>query len=290
MKSHLKLSLYSALAVIVIVLYGCSGGYERGAAEVALSDTTSVYGFNGNEAKLVKTAGIHLKVKHAEEATQQVAALARSYGGMLFSYQLSANDLNSTEVKLSDDSLLVITASSPQSSITARVPSQHLEQFMFDIASVGYFTGSAHLKIEDKSLVYLQHALMQANRENAVKNNTQQRKPLDAKGMLQVKDEAIEKEVSRRQIDGDANYSNVSLLLYQNPVIRKEKIANHNISDYQLPFFTRLAHSVGNGWQMCLSFLLTIINLWFVLLLIVTGVAAYRILHRKYRFLQTSKP
>jgi hypothetical protein len=58
----------------------------------------------------------------------------------------------------------------------------------------------------------------------------------------------------------------VSLSLFQNPLVRKEIIANYYTSAYSLPFGKKLAAAFSSGWEYFLNFLLFICHLWVFML------------------------
>lgn len=270
------------LIIISLLFYSCDQQADQEYAQTrALSDTVSISGLTGDEVKIVKTAGIHFKVKNVEEASRSVSALAQSMGGMIFSQHLESVEQQKKELKLSADSLLVITAATPQSNITARVPSENLEDFLYRVADLGYFTDHSRLDIDDKSLEYMANALKQKNR-NAVLSATKVLNTGNSKtNTIRIKDESIQQYIANRQIDADASYSTVSLSLYQNPVIRKEVIANYVMADYQLPFGKRLSNALTAGWQYFLSFVLVLADLWVFIFLAIVGYLTYRVFLKK---------
>jgi hypothetical protein len=245
-----------------------------------LSDTTSITGMTGNDVKLVKTAAINFKVKDVEDATRSVSALARKSGGMIFDQSLESVENERKELKLSIDSLLVITSTTPHSDITARVPSENLEAFLYSVADLGYYTANSRLSIDDKSLDYLDNVLKQKNRKEVlaspVKTTTGSRSQA-----LEIKDGITDRYIGNRMIDADVNFSVVNLSLFQNPVVRKEVIANYVMSDYQLSFGHRLGNALHDGWQYFLAFLIVLADIWVFILAGVLGYTGYRYFHKK---------
>ncbi|HVF97754.1 MAG TPA: DUF4349 domain-containing protein, partial [Flavisolibacter sp.] len=134
----------------------------------ALTDSTSVTGFTGDSVKLVKTAGIRFKVKKVEQSTRAVSALAQQLGGAVYNLDFQAAEGGRKELKISEDSLLVLSTTSPQAEITVRMPAQNLEAFLFGVSDIGYYTGSSQLKLDDRSLIYLANALKQKTRTDVL--------------------------------------------------------------------------------------------------------------------------
>lgn len=272
----------------LLFLFSCQNNGENRDSEnlSPLSDTTSVTGLTGDSVKLVKTAATHVKVKDVEQSTRAVSVLAQKLGGMLTLQNLEAVEQGKKELKLSSDSLLVITAVEPRADITARVPSHNLEAFLFSVADLGYFTTSTHLQVDDRSLSYLENTLKQENRTEVLAQPTA--KPKTPSATLQtiaVKDEAIEQNIANRAIDADVNYSTVNLNLYQNAIIRKETVANPYLDNYDLPFWKRLGNALENGWEYFLSFVVAVAHLWMFIGAGVLVVMAYRYWQQKRKLI-----
>jgi len=253
------------LTLFTVLLFGCQYNAPENSAMETLSDSASITGLTGDSVKLVKTASIHFKVKDVTQSTREVSSLAQQLGGMIFDQSLSAVEGDRNELKLSSDSLLVITTYTPQASITARIPSEQLETFLYRVADLGYYTASSNLHIDDRSLAYLENALRQQNRTTTLLQPVKR----DAASTLKtiaVKDEAIAQQIANRAIDANVRYSTVSLSLFQNPLVKKEVIANYVIADYQLPFNKRLSHAVSDGWQYFLGFVVAVAHFWMFIL------------------------
>ena len=254
---------FNPMAILLLLLHlGCQN-HEAKDSIVALTDSTSVAGLSGDSVKLVKTASINLKVKNVEQTIRQVSTQAQSLGGMIYHQYLQALEGGRRELKLSDDSLLIITAYTPHADITARIPSQSLEAFMYGMADLGYYTSNSKMDIEDKSLLHLENALKQKNRlESLSASKAPKSKTTATLQTIAIKDETIEQGISNQTINADVKYSMVTLSLFQNPMVRKEVIANYSLSDYTLPFSKRWEQSLRSGWEGFLRLVLVISQLW----------------------------
>ena len=266
-----------------LFIFSCNNSAIKQQEEVvALSDTTSVNGFSGDEVKLVKTAGLHCKVHDVEKSTRAVSAIAQQFGGMVFNLSMEYEETGRNELPLSADSLMIVTVATPQANMTIRMPSQNLEAFMYGVADIGYFTRSSTLNIDDRSLQYLENNLKQQSRTAVITGSSLRRdKSFTHTRAIQVKDDVIDKQLANKSIDAQVNYSTVSLTLYQNQVIRKEVVANYAVADYQLPFSQRLGNAISNGWQMFQSFLLVLAHLWMFVFITAGGYFYYRFLQHK---------
>ena len=266
-----------------LFIFSCNSSAIKQQEEVvALSDTTSVNGFSGDEVKLVKTAGLHCKVHDVEKSTRAVSAIAQQFDGMVFNLSMEYEETGRNELPLSADSLMIVTVATPQANMTIRMPSQNLEAFMYGVADIGYFTRSSTLNIDNRSLQYLENNLKQQSRTAVITGSSLRRdKSFTHTRAIQVKDDVIDKQLANKSIDAQVNYSTVSLTLYQNQVIRKEVVANYAVADYQLPFSQRLGNAISNGWQMFQSFLLVLAHLWMFVFITAGGYFYYRFLQHK---------
>lgn len=268
--------------LLLMIVTSCQNNGSDNEKAQALSDSTSVTGVTGDFVKLVKTARIAIKVNDVEKAAWGVSALAGQLGGKIFHQNLEAIEGERKELKLSNDSLLVVTAYTPHADLSVRVPSEQLEMFLHNMAEMGYYTQSSQLNIDDKSLDYLENALKQENRQQALLQSGRSNKAPGLMPSIHVKDAMIEQAITNRAIDADVAYSLVNISLFQNSLIRKEKIANYILSGYELPFHKRLLNAIGDGWEIFLGFLLFLAHFWVFLL--VAG-----ILWISYRYVQSRK-
>lgn len=232
------------------------------------ADTTSIYNLTGDSVKLIKKAGITVKVKNVQETARSVTKLTREFGGMITFQQIKSSEEKTKELKVSDDSVMVITAYSTQAEITARVPEAELGDFLFSVADLGYFVPDSELEVDDKSLDYLALQLKQQNRNRILSFGGKTK--MTAREQVLSTDEAIDQNMGSRQINADARYSTVRLNLFQNAMVRREVVADISLDAYQLPFGRRIQDAFASGWTGALSFLLLLAHLWVFLLLAVS--------------------
>jgi hypothetical protein len=206
-------------------------------------------------------------------------------GGMVFDFSLQSITDKQKELKISNDSLLVISASSPTADIIVRVPSGNLENFMYRVADLGYYTGSSHLHVDDKSLEFLQNSLKQRASNQVMHQMPSKKSIASAKTTQEIMEQSIARQIENRMINADVNYSLVSLKLFQNPVIRREVIANYVLSDYGLPLGQRFSNAISAGSGYFFDFLLAIVHLWMFLLAGILVYILYRYSQRKGKVL-----
>jgi hypothetical protein len=192
-----------------------------------------------------------------------------------------------SELKCSSDSLLIVSSFTPKADITVRVPSASLEEIIFQVTQVRYLTVASQIDVNDKSLSYLQNDLKQQNRNAVLSQASKKSERVSKVATIDLRN--IEEQIANRAIDADVKYSTVNVNIFQNPIIKKEIVANYVISDYQLPFSQRLVISISAGWYSFLAFVLAVVHLWMFLVLAILAYTLYKYLlkNRKLKTLNS---
>jgi hypothetical protein len=225
----------------VVVLAACKGHskYEL-ANNSATADTASISSSDTTEVeKLVKTADMSFKVKNVQKTGDNIAKLTTTLNGMVMHHHQNASIERSEDVRLTDDSLMRVSAFSTTAAMTVKVPSDRLEEFMNQVSGMGIYVTGRTMDIEDKSLDYLGARLKLKNRSEMVaQQKTGKIKIKRPEDVLWLKDDMVDGQISNKKIDNAVNFSTVSISFYQSNTIYKEVIANDDPSAYRLPFFT----------------------------------------------------
>jgi hypothetical protein len=260
----MKNKIFKLLLAGVVLLAACkgSGNYEtdRSSADsIAVKQTDSV----GNQPKIVKTAEMGFKVRNVQQSSEKVTALTAQFKGTIVHHQTTSAINNSHDVKISDDSVMRVSAMNTNCEIMAKVPSEKLDEYMNQVSRMGIYVTLRKMDLEDKTLDYLSSQLKVTGRREFL---NQQRKgkviiknPAD---VLLLKDDLIDQQISNRRIDDAVKYSTVSLSFYQSNTILKEIIANDDPSTYKMPFFNRAGLAFSNGWHIFKEFMLILVNAW----------------------------
>ena len=274
---------YLSCLVVLAYLILMSGCHNRNTESdsMELSDSTSIYGFSGSDAKLVKTASINFKVKNVDSSVRTVSLLAQQMGGMIFNLETDAPEIGRNELKVSPDSFMVYSNISPRADITARIPSDNLEEFIYAVSDIGYYTVKNNLHIDDKSLAYLENNLKNKNRKEVLSQPSSKIKHASMTKTIEIKDGITDNEIRNRSIDADVSYSSVQLSLFQNALVKKEMIANYDLSAYQLSFSQKFGNALSSGWQFFLNFMIAIAHLWVLLPLSALIFIIYKVVFRK---------
>ena len=255
----MRLLVIISTGIIAFSIMGCGRGSESDYSMA--SDSTSVSGLTGDSLKIVKTAGIQCKVRDVYQSAKLVSQLARDAGGVISHQDLTSIENDRTQLKISNDSLQVITAKTTSASIIARIPSAKLESFLYAVTDFATIINSSQLDINDMSLDYLANQMKQQNREKLLAS-VETKKIKDVTSIIDKKDEEVGQEIAKREIDAQARFSTVKLELIENPTIIKEVVANYSLADYTLPFTKKLGDGFTYGWSYFLSFLIALVHLW----------------------------
>ncbi len=258
----------------VLLLSACKGNYSSGEkvlsanADSASTSADTVAG----KPKLVKTAEMQFKVKNVLKASEAVTALTSQYDGMVMNNHLQTTVDNSEEVRLSNDSVMQISAFITTAEMTVKIPQQHLSEFMNQVSHMSIQVNMMKVDVEDRTIDYLSARMKTQNRTDMIAYR-QQAKVTDknADGILALKDDKADRQISNLKTDDEVKYSTLNLIFSQNAGINKQVAANTDLSAYNLSIPSRLWLAVSNGWLMVTEVIVLIANLWAFLLLAVLG-------------------
>jgi hypothetical protein len=266
-----------------LLLAACKnrGKYEAdsSAADSVKTDSTAML---TGSSKLVKTAGMGFKVKNVQQTTEKIAALTANYKGMVMHHRITSVPGSTHDVKVSDDSVMRVSAFYTTGEMTVKVPAEKLEAYLDNVGRLGIYINHSHMDIDDKSLDYLSSQLKLKNRSELVSSQKKGKIIIkDPSAVLNLKDDLVDEQIDNRKIDDAVKYSVVSLSYYQSNAIVKEMIANDNPSDYSIPFFSRLGLAFENGWYVFKEAVLLVVNVWAFVLAGIIVWWAIRVYKRK---------
>src|SRR5690606_226266 len=131
------------------------------------ADTISTSGLTGNALKQVKTAGMDFKVKDVYKAASDISTEARSIGGVVSKRKIESVTEQNKKLKISDDSVQVISSYIIKAAMIVRIPSEKLDSFLDSVSRTASFIQSQTLDINDKSLEYASLEAKKEQREKA---------------------------------------------------------------------------------------------------------------------------
>jgi hypothetical protein len=266
-----------ALAFITAAALLCGGcdnvADTKEAGENA--DTVSLTGLPLADVRLVKTASIRCRVPDVAEGARIISDLAREAGGLVTDRQFEGGETNRRELRQSTDSLLVITAFAPTARLTLRIPAARLEAFVDLLAEESKLVTSSRLSIEDKSLAHLSARLLEENR-NRILAPVKPSGVTEATELLRQADSGVGHRIARLETDAEARYSTIGLELFQNPVVRKEMVADASLDGMGLSWSQRMGDAFRTGWNLFADLLVALAHVWVLFPLALMTIVVYR--------------
>jgi len=280
MKNSNLIALLCGAVMIISCKSKNAGDYKAfnsSSADTALVAADSIA---PKQAKLIKTANIHFKVKNVEQTGEKISALTTQFNGMVMHHDMSSSEQQTNDVHISDDSLMHVTAFNTTADMTVKIPSEKIEEFLNTVSHMGIYVNERKMDIEDKSLDYLASQLKLNSRKELVSQQKAGRVVFkDPNSVIDLKDGLVDEQINNKMIDDQVKYSVISLSFYQSNTINKEIIANDDPSAYNLPFFSRAGIASANGWYMFKELVIAALNVW---VFIIAGIGVW-VLVRLYR-------
>lgn len=282
MKRH-----FAIVALAAIVFAGCNAEHKAESADYASTAALDTISNNQLVEKMTKTADMRFRVKDVQYTKAELSNTIKKQGGLVMEFSLNSSIQNTKKVKLSADSLKEITAYRKEGYLVARIPSAELDQFTDQIAGMAVFVDNQSLKMEDKSLAYLENAMKSANRQEAVEQikKVATKKGSNVESSLYIKDDYVNKKIENLSIDKQVKFSTITLSFYQDNTVKTMTVANDNLYDYQPGFFNRLALNFVDGWMYFKEFILFLSRFW---LFFAVGLGAFFVI-RYYTKKQSDK-
>jgi hypothetical protein len=270
MKTRMLLIISAVIALLSACKGKSSGDYEfinnhknsySAADSVGPADTSKL------PAKLVITAGINFKVKNVQQASENIVNLTKQYRGMVMHHKVESAARQSSDVHISNDSIMRIAAYNTTADMVVKIPSDEMEDFMVKVNHLGIYINSSTMHIEDRTLDYFSARLKLKDRQELVSQQKQGKvyikNPTD---VLLLKDDMVDQQIGKLRTDDAVKYSTIELNFYQSDTILKEIIANDDSSAYNIPVLQRIGMAFASGWAIFMDILIGLINLWMFIL------------------------
>lgn len=250
-----------------------SGNYE---SMDGMADSVATTDVSLAVLKLVKTAGINFKVKNVQQSSEKITSLTNQYKGMVMSHSVNSNINSTSDKRVSEDSVMRISAFYTSAQMMVKVPSVKLDEYLDSVAKLGVYVSTRSMDIEDKSLDYLSAKMKLNSRKDMVDQQKKGKIVIkDPSAVLNLRDDLVDEQIYNRKIDDAVKYSVVNLSFYQSNTIFKEIIANDDPSSYNLPFFKRVGLALNNGWYIFKEALLVLANVW---VFVLAGIVLWRLI------------
>ncbi|WP_316793287.1 DUF4349 domain-containing protein [Pedobacter frigoris] len=274
---------YLIYCIFTIAAFGCNSSEKIGRESADLTEANLETADTTLTEKIIKTADMRFRVKDVQHTKEQLSSAIRSEGGTVTEFSIRSDIQNTEKVRQSTDSLLELTSYRTEGYITAKVPSDKLDEFTNKIAKLAVFIDQQSLKLDDQSIAYLANQLKNQNRVEAVAqlNKHANKKSNNVETSLSLKDDYVDKKIENLIIDSKVKYSNITLNFYQDNTVKQMTVENDNLSDFRPGFFKRFWLSIQTGWVIFTEIILTLTNLWVLFVLGIIGYFIFKYYRRK---------
>ena len=262
-----------------ISISSCSNGNLKQSIS-SMDEVSSTSKLMKDSVKLVKTASLNCKVSDINNSVKSISKLVSGLGGMVSFHNIESNVIDSKSLKVSSDSLLQITSYIKNAELTIKIPEKELEGFIEEIMDQSSFVNSSKMNVDDKSLEYLRMLLYKKTGAKYY-SNFHPKKIKDVATIINLNNEGVDQEIATRQINQDVQFSTIEINLNQNPLLKKEMVANLVMSDFDLPFSKRLTNALNSGWKNFVDFFIMISELWVFIVLAILMFVGYKNLNGK---------
>ena len=278
----MKAKLLVMLAGIAM-LAACNGSGEYTADEASIDSLMQ-------DTMLVKTADMRFKVKNVQSTAEKISKLVADKKGMVMHHNMKSEIVSRREIKLSDDSVKQLTVFNVDADMTVKVPSDFIEAFMDSLNHLSTYVDTRSMNIEDRTIEHVAEILKTNNRERSVKLREKIKQTTNgtADSILAIEDNIVDRQIANLRTEQTANYSTVSLNLYENNVVKAEVLANEDLNAYSLPIFKRLGMALSTGWFYFADFVIGLLHLWPFIIAITAGVYAVMFFRKKKAAKQAS--
>jgi hypothetical protein len=279
MQNHLRNFIACSFA---FVLFGCSNSENKSEKLAVSADSTSNSNIgslasvenNTDHRKFIRKADLKFKVKDVIQSTYEIESITAKMLGFVTHTQLSSTIENEERAEMSSDSTLVSTSFRVNNSITIRVPNMLLDSTLKAISKQIDFLDYRTIDAEDVHLQLLANELIEKRNDHFQKRVTasgndsgKKHSNLSAEESLLMTQE--QKDIARidnLKLSDQINYSSISLYIYQNQTVKHEMISNNKTDKFEPGFLYKLWDSIKIGWNVLLSFVLSVTKIWAFLL------------------------
>jgi hypothetical protein len=251
-----------------------------------MSSSASIINRKDSLHKFIRTADIKFKVKQVIAATYRIEEIVRRHGGYVSYTNLQSLINYVTTTPVSADSSLEATWFTIVNNMVLRVPDEHLDTTLKDLAPLVGFLDFRTIKAADVSLQLLANQLSQ---KRLKKYNERMTDAIDDKGKkLRETTDGEENLLSRQEQQDNAliaaltmqdqiEMSTINLNIYQRSTLKRELIPNDkNMEAYEPGLGSRIAEGLHTGWRGIEAILIFFARIWGLIAVIVITFIVYR--------------
>jgi len=198
--------------------------------------------------------------------------------------------------RISRDSILISKEIVVVNEIQLRIPNARLDSFVRELNSLVIFFDYRVIKLSDVTLQFVSN---QKKTDRLQKYEQRQTQHIDNKqsklketsaaedNLLDKQNQTDDLKLKSMELEDQVKYCNLSIDIYQKPIIVKEVIANFDyVSDLKPNFIKRIGDSIIQGWWILEEVILFLIKIWGIAVLIIAiifGAKYISILYKKIK-------
>ncbi|OXL27683.1 DUF4349 domain-containing protein [Psychrobacter sp. DAB_AL32B] len=245
--------------------------------------------------ELLITASANFKVKDVVKSSAAIENLTRQQGGYVALSNIS-NHPNDSRTFVQDDKNITITTYTRQAEMTVRVPRVNINKFLAQLQPQVAFLNGQEFTAEDVTLdIYREKLASQLGSDMASelsqerldsKNNKDQSSNVDAiTATYAARRQQDLAKLEQMDIIDKVKYSTIRLTFMQPDISYKEITQNLDVLlDAERPSFgAQVKQAFKHGWEMLRSFVMGLIQLWWLVVLAGTLYLVYRMVKALYR-------
>jgi hypothetical protein len=231
-----------------------------------------------DDRKFIKTGNIKFKVHNVMHASERIEDLTSKYDGYLVFSKLQNRQENYKSTRISRDSLLISKQVVVENEMELRIPTEQLDSFVRELNPLVVFFDYRIIKMDDITLRFKANQRKTDRLQNYENRQTghidagkgKLRETTSAEDQLLYRQQQIDDlRMSAMELEDRVKYCNLSLEIYQKPVIVQEVIPDFNyVSTAKPNFFLRAGDAVVRGWYILEEVILFLIQIWGIILLI----------------------
>ena len=253
---------------------------DYASAAEAMADTTRLAedlgldAVNSAKRKIIHTADINCEVNDVLKVTMLLESSTKKLQGVVTESTLKNQQLQTTQVPYTADSLREITTYQTSSLLRLRVPVQYRDSLINMLPALVSFVDSRQLLQTDATLDYFADALK--TNSTTVLTNKAEARASKTKDFISIADRAeknIDNVVDQYRIDDAVAFSTITINLYQPVQTTSMHIVNAEAA-LKIPFTTSLSESLRSGFYLLQRLLIGLVALWPLWLLLAMFFAA----------------
>jgi hypothetical protein len=246
-----------------------------------------------DEKKFIKTCALKFKVNNVLSSTERIEDLASRYGGYLIYSNLQNRNENSNSTRISRDSILISNQIVVINEIQMRIPNERLDSMIRKLNSLVVFLDYRVIKLNDVTLQFISN---QKKADRLQKFAQRQQQHIDYKtgklketttaedNLLERQNQTDELQTRTLELEDQMKFCNLTIEIYQKPIITKEIVANFDyVANVKPNFFYRVWDSLIQGWGILQEVVIFLIKIWGIALLIIVLVFGVKYLLKLYK-------